>query len=211
MAISIHAAEDFADVVLGEEVTLYPRGSSDPAPVPNALRGPTSSALEDPDQSAVVAADTKWSLQVAASHPDPQVGDALVDSNGRASVILRVQYSHLLNKWSLEARSLAIPPLFAESVSLQRPIVEGGVTTGWRLVSMACPALVALESISVDDPNAADPVVSTSYRVSFVEPVEATAGDRFVTASGDAFLLADVELPVRLGASFSVRVVPEST
>jgi len=158
----------------------------------------------------VVAADAEWNLQLPATSPSPQIGDALVDGDGQASVILRTRHSPILNKWSLDTRSLSIPPALAESVSLQRPIVEGGEAIGWRLVTMAAPARVALESISVDDPNANDPVVSVSYRVSLTESVDLLPGDRFVNAAGDVFLLAEVEAPDRLGASLSIRVVPES-
>ncbi|MEM9353742.1 MAG: hypothetical protein AAGA92_12075 [Planctomycetota bacterium] len=210
MPYSIHAEADFSTLVEGEGVNLYPRGGSYAIPIPNALRGPTRSEQEDPSENAVVAADTEWSLQLPVSGPSPQVGDTLVENGGLAAVILRTRYSPPLKKWKLETRRLSIPPSLAESVDIQRPIVEGGETIGWSLVSMAYPAQVALESISVDDPNAIDPVVTTSYRLSLIEPVELTAGDRFVTTSGDIFLLDEVEMPERLGASLSIRVVPES-
>ena len=212
MSLGLNASSDFSVVFSEtEQVSLYKKPGTSALPIEKAARGPAQTQATQAGGATAALSDLIWRLQMPDDSAGPSVGDTIVDGKDQAWVVLNAEYSVELDRWKVTTRSLKLAGYRDETVYVERPVLEAGALVGWQQVEMVRPGRVVLESIEVDDPNGATPVVSTVFNVILPVTVELEPGDRFVSESGQVYLLMEVQEPGRIDTPTVVRVVPETS
>jgi hypothetical protein len=151
MVLDFDPSADFAEVADGTvTVTLYRRGSTPGSPgtvIANALcqglttrqsraRNRNDTWKRIASDGRYTAGDVVWHLPTEELNVAPQLGDVLVDDEGRRWTVLEVQLTTLRSRWRCLSRNLAIAYGLDDTVTILRATFskgEGGAAEPtWR-------------------------------------------------------------------------------
>ncbi|MEQ8849073.1 hypothetical protein [Botrimarina sp.] len=196
MPIDWDADADFGSVVdTLETVRLVRRSSAAPSIDVAAWRFDSEAiALDDPPHGSITTAWTKttdWQLPTPGDGIAPAVGDSIVDSEGRAGVVLSARWLRARTRWLCRTRRVELSGAQAELFDAETPAFAqhpfGRAFVGWRLLRPALPGvwLPGYEGFSLAE------------RRRLLLDCGATLwpGDRLRSAQSGAFLIEEISAP----------------
>ncbi len=206
--------DDFSLVADGTEpVTLLRRGATPGSPgtaIAHALRRAITAGeaaiVNTGDVHKVVpsggqqlADDLVWHLPVAELPDAPQLGDVILDGDGRRWTVLTVKLATLGARWRCETRNVAVAHGLDDTISVQKStttIVSGVSTTTWRTSKTGIRARIQPIETVID---AATPSTTTTYRIFVEENVELDHTCRILGPDGTVYSITGSTGADRIG------------
>jgi len=174
MAVNFDPFHDFTQITDGlESVTLLRRGSSPGEPaavIAHALRrltatkettfGNRSEVRKHADSDAhAQAADVDWHLPLEELPEAPQMGDVVLDADGRRWTILEVRNTTLNSRWRCYTRELAITYGLDDTITILKAEYAksdaGAVEATWHVWRTGVRARLQPFSMQVEVEHAA--------------------------------------------------------
>jgi len=211
MTIEISAENDFKDLIDGNEsVVLRRRDSLQSVTIDVARRQSVVAQEALPSGGAVRQADTVWHVPLPTGESAPQLGDVLVDAEGRRWTILKTRELPTLSRWKCDTRELSIAYGCDDRVDIERAVWDdlgsGPEIVGWVYVRTALPVKIQPDEMLVDTvavPWEAD----SKFDIVLSESIPLEPDDRFVAEDGTIYGLESYEQAERIDALPIARVL----
>jgi hypothetical protein len=204
--------DDLASVADGTEaVTLLRRGRTPGDPgtaIAHALRRAITAGeaaivntgdvrKQAPSGGRQLAHDVVWHLPVAELPDAPQVGDAVLDGDGRRWVILTVKLATLGARWRCETRDLAIAVGLDDTISVQKNAGSASQPV-WQTWKTGIRARIQPIQTIIDS-DAETPSTTTHYRIFVEENVELDHTCRVLGPDGTIYTITAALGAERIG------------
>jgi hypothetical protein len=225
MPTNFDPSADFSRVADNTEaVTLLRRGAASGEAgtvVLHALRRATQSgefAAKNRDESRryvnsdgqCVAADVDWHLPAAELESPPNIGDMILDGDGRRWTILELELIMLRTRWKCSARELSIAYGLDDTVAILKAEYAksdaGAAEPAWQTWRTGVRARIQPVEVKVDVEYSARCATST-YRIFLQDDLMLDHTHRIRGADGTVFQITAVTGAARLGELQTVEAV----
>lgn len=190
MVIPINSENDFEVVVDGlEAVRLQRRSSSEVVSIAGAWRFSLNKSEATPSNGLAVQTDVVWQLSWPSNEPLPRLGDRILDEQGAAWTILRVESNRPVTRLRCVTRELRIVHHLEGRLDIQTAVWEtdGEATTvvDWLTVASAVPARLQPKETELN--QVGDASSQSHYEITIDSPLPLDHNHRLVDSEGSIY------------------------
>lgn len=185
-----------------ESVSLRPVENALPVAVAGALRRRIESREAEASGGRYLAGDVAWHLPSAALPAPPEIGSAIIDSDGVVYTILRIERMTLGTRFVCHSRNLSIAGALDRLITIERATwtkdASGVATPAWSVVRSNLAARIQPETgaIGVEQDRR---LTRVTHRVFLSEAFAVDQDDR-VVAGGEVYRVLGFEQTDRIDA-----------
>ena len=193
MTSIFNVVDDFQDVVDNTEaVVLNRRDSSQNVAIDAARQQSIVTQESRPSDGAVRQADAVWHLPMPEGESAPQLGDVLIDAEGRRWTVLETRELPALGRWKCETRELSIAFGCVDRVDIERAMWDdlgsGPEIVGWVYVRTSLPVKIQPQEMTVDT-SSTPWEAEADFEIILSQSIALEPGDRFVAEDGTIYAL----------------------
>lgn len=211
MPLPFDPGDDLARVADGlEKVTITRPGSSVAAVVAHALRSRVYDRGVAESAGRYTANDVAWHLPVSELPDAPQVGDVILDAEGRRWTVLDAEKASLGSRWRCAARNLAVVHGLDAYVDIEKATVtkgQGGAETrSWHTWKTGLSARIQPAGTEVRREHDRQVTVAR-FTIYLAEDVELDCTHRVRGPDGAVYDVAAVRKADRVDALMEIDAV----
>jgi hypothetical protein len=156
------------------------------------------------------AADVDWHLPAAELETPPNIGDAILDSDGRRWTILELELIMLRTRWKCSTRELSIAYGLDDAVAVLRAEYAksdtGAAEPNWQIWRTGVRARIQPLEVKIETDHSAHGSTS-SYRIFLQDDLMLDHTHRIRAADGSLFQITAVTGADRLGELQTIEAV----
>ena len=157
-----------------------------------------------------IAADIDWHLPAVELDEPPNIGDTILDGDGRRWTILEMELIMLRSRWKCFARELSIAHGLDDTVAILKAEYAkgeaGAAEPTWQIWRTGVRARIQPLEVKVDVEHSAQCAMS-SYRIFLEEDLSLDHTHRIRNAEGIVFQITSVTGTDRLGELQAIEAV----